>query len=217
MPKAVLSDLDGTIIDSEKLLYRGWDVMVAKAGHDFSTFPYATIVGKPDLVAAQAIIDHYGLDAEAAAFYGAFDRAVMAMMPAELVLRPGAYYALHLIDRLKSPLALVTSSPSHYATLALRLMGIEDLFKAIVTCDHPELKRRKPFPDPYLLGAKLLGVDPKDCRVLEDSPSGARSGKEAGCYVIGYPHEHSPVQGLIDAGVDLIVDSLMEITPELLA
>jgi sugar-phosphatase len=75
----------------------------------------------------------------------------------------------------------------------------------IVTGD--QVKRGKPDPEPYRRGAELLGVQPHDCLVFEDAPSGVRAGVAAGCRVLGVLGTHS-AEELSEAGANWIVSSL---------
>jgi HAD superfamily hydrolase (TIGR01509 family) len=83
------------------------------------------------------------------------------------------------------PVAVVTSSTREQAARKLRVTGLAARFAVVVTCD--DVARTKPAPDPYLAGAALLGVDPAQCLVFEDSETGARAGTAAGCFVVQVP------------------------------
>jgi beta-phosphoglucomutase-like phosphatase (HAD superfamily) len=85
-----------------------------------------------------------------------------------------------------------------------------EVFITSVAGDEGE--RTKPFPDPYLLAASRLGVDPRHCVVLEDSHTGVTSGLASGALVIGVPSlvPIEPAEGLV------VVDTLVGLTPEIL-
>jgi HAD superfamily hydrolase (TIGR01509 family) len=200
---AVLSDLDGTLVDTEQILYRAWTALAARAGADFSTFDYARIIGKPDLDCCMIVSDHFGLGKEPVLWFEEFKDIVYEMMDRDLAPRPGAHAVLTAFGLHRVPVALVTSAVREHAERALGKFGLLGLFRAMVTADTPGLTARKPDPAPYLLGAKLLGVDPKRCIAFEDSPTGVRSARAAGCFVFGTPHEHSPAVNLHEAHVVL--------------
>lgn len=84
---------------------------------------------------------------------------------------------------------VATSGASTYCHGALKRVGV-DLPPVVITADHPELKRGKPHPDPFLLAASKMGYDAKDCLVLEDSPSGIRAGVASGAAVIAIATSH---------------------------
>lgn len=210
---AALFDLDGTVVDTEQVLYRGWAALVARAGADFSTFDYSLIIGKPDLVCCQIVSDHFRLGKDAAPWFQEYKQITYEMMDRDLSLRPGAHAVLTTFGLHRVPTALVTSAVREHAEKALGKFALAGLFRAMVTADTPGLAARKPDPAPYLMAASLLGVDPKRCIAFEDSPTGVRSARAAGCFVFGTPHEHSPAAHLGEAHV--VLGSLWDFRPDL--
>jgi HAD superfamily hydrolase (TIGR01509 family) len=97
-------------------------------------------------------------------------------------LRPGARAVLAAIAL---PKAIVTSSTRAEAALKLRLTGLDALVDTVVALE--DVAAPKPAPDPYLLAARLLGVDPARCLVFEDSETGAEAAWHAGCTVVHVP------------------------------
>jgi sugar-phosphatase len=83
---------------------------------------------------------------------------------------------------------VVTSATERLARVRLADGGVP-VPEKIITADH--VTSGKPHPEPYLAGARLLGIDPRDCVVFEDSASGTKSGRAAGCTVIGTTFSHS--------------------------
>lgn len=77
---------------------------------------------------------------------------------------------------------VATSGATTYCHGALKRVGIE-LPPVVVTADHKELKRGKPFPDPFILAAEKMGYDVNRCLVVEDSPSGIKAGIASGAKV----------------------------------
>lgn len=201
---AALFDMDGTLVDTERLLYRGWREIVARRGGDFTTFDYARIIGRPDLDCCRIVIEHFGLGEDPALWREEYKQIVYAMMDrGELALRPYAETILIALSVARMPLALVTSGSREHAERSLGPYRLLGLFRAIVTADTPGLAARKPDPAPYLLAAKLLGVDPARCVAFEDSSSGVKAARAAGCFVFAAPHEHSPAANLGEAHVVL--------------
>jgi sugar-phosphatase len=101
--------------------------------------------------------------------------------------------------------AVVTSATHRLALSRLRAGGIPTP-ERLVTAD--QVAQGKPFPEPYLAGAKLLGLPPSDCLVIEDSPSGATAGHAAGCRVLATLFSH-PIDTL--SAADWIVRSLDDV------
>ncbi|MEY4744810.1 MAG: hypothetical protein RL272_755 [Candidatus Parcubacteria bacterium] len=209
---AALFDLDGTLVDTERVLYDAWTELVARAGADFRTFDYARIIGKPDLDCCRIVSEHFGLAREPSLWYDEYRVIAYGIMDRGLDLRPGAREILDVLDALGIPMALVTSAVREHAEKALGKFGLAGRFRAYVTADTVGLVARKPDPAPYRLAAALLDVAPSRCVAFEDSPSGVRSARAAGCAVFAVPHAHSPAENLRDAHVILV--SLADFRPE---
>jgi len=96
----------------------------------------------------------------------------------------GAVEAVRGLRAAGVPQALVTSSPRRVAEISLAELG-RDAFDAVVTAE--DVAQRKPDPEPFLLGARLLGVSPQESWAVEDSPSGALAAERAGCRVLLAP------------------------------
>ena len=97
---------------------------------------------------------------------------------------PGARRLLEETSAAGVPRALVSSSLRVVVDAVLDAIGREHL---PVTVSGDDVARTKPYPDPYLLAARTLGVDPADCVALEDSATGAASARAAGCYTVAVP------------------------------
>jgi sugar-phosphatase len=106
--------------------------------------------------------------------------------------------------------AVVTSATRALAEVRLRAAGLP-IPRHLVTAS--ELLRGKPFPDPYLKGAEVLGMAPADCVVAEDAASGILSGKAAGAGVLGL-RTTSTDEELLTAGADWIADDLSALSLE---
>jgi beta-phosphoglucomutase-like phosphatase (HAD superfamily) len=91
-------------------------------------------------------------------------------------------------------------------------MGVADLFK--VTVSSEEVDRGKPAPDVYLEAARLLGVGPEKLAAIEDSANGIRAAKAAGMRVVAIPNPHFPPPDDVLAQTDLVLESLAELTPD---
>ena len=197
-----LFDLDGTLTESEKLLYKAWVELARRYGCDFSTFDYADIIGRPDLDCCRIVSDRFGLGKDPQRFHEEY-KVILRVLDDELTMRPGADALLEHLKGLDVPMALVTSADAELAWFALNRFGFGKYFTAVVTAETEGLAARKPDPSPYLLGARLLGVDPSRCIAFEDSPAGVKAARGAGCFVFGCPHEHSPAALLGEAHVSL--------------
>ena len=185
-PAALLVDMDGTLLDSEKVWDVALDDLAAWLGGRLSPAARVAMIGS-NLVHSVALVhDDLGVDADPEASAGyLLDRAEV-LFRSDLVWKPGAYELLVEATAAGLPTALVTSTVRRLTEIALDTMGRE-LFTVSVCGD--EVVRPKPAPDPYLRAADLLDVPVRDCVAIEDSPTGVASAEAAGCAVIAVPSE----------------------------
>ncbi|WP_269756641.1 HAD family hydrolase [Amycolatopsis aidingensis] len=190
LPAAVLWDMDGTLVDSEKL----WDVAlyetVERLGGTLTDEQRASLVGSNMDSTARYLLELAGRERTAGAIaeLGEWIRQRTATLFAdELPWRPGARDALVAVRAAGIPAALVTSTERALTELALHTIGRE--FFDTIVCGDEVGGRNKPHPAPYLLAAERLGVDPARCVAVEDSPPGAESAVAAGCAVLVVPND----------------------------
>jgi mannitol-1-/sugar-/sorbitol-6-phosphatase len=179
--RAVLSDLDGVLVDSESSTRRGWRAWAARHGLDGDAV-LAGIQGRSTAEAVAAIAPHLDAAAEGVAL-----DAAQAADTAGVVALPGARELLDGTAGL--PVAIVTSCSEPLARARLAAAGLPAP-DALVTAD--QLERGKPAPDGYLLAARRLGEPPEHCVVVEDSPTGVRAGRAAGAPVVALLTTHPP-------------------------
>ena len=129
------------------------------------------------------------------------------LIATELQLRDGVRELLIQLSDRGLPCALVTSGDRWYIDSVFKRFDLMQFFAGMITVD--DVNGHKPLPDPYLAGAKLLGVPPKTCLAVEDSTAGVVSAKAAGMYCIAAPSEMT-----IDADLsaaDMRVESFQEL------
>jgi HAD superfamily hydrolase (TIGR01509 family) len=189
-PEAVLWDMDGTLIDSEKL----WDVSLADlAGHlggVLTEAARASMVGANVATTIRILFETLDLEPDAEAMGKAgrwLTERTGELFRDELRWRPGAREALASVRAAGVPMALVTSTQRVLTEVALDTIGRESF--AVTVCGDEVDGKNKPHPEPYLKAARLLGAVPQRCVAIEDSPTGMRSAVEAGCRVIVVPCE----------------------------
>jgi HAD superfamily hydrolase (TIGR01509 family) len=196
-PAAVLWDLDGTLLDSEKL----WDIplyeLTEKLGGELSLETRQAMVGTNVMVTMRLIYTEAGIPdpspdqlADGAAW---IDRRMAEVFRQELPWRPGAADALAAVHAAGLPMALVTSTERGLADIALETIG-RSLFRVTICGDEVD-GLNKPHPEPYLKAARLLGVSPTSSVAIEDSPTGVTSAVAAGCTVLVVPCEVPVEQG----------------------
>jgi HAD superfamily hydrolase (TIGR01509 family) len=187
--KAVLWDMDGTLVDSEKL----WDVSLAalydKLGGELTPDARAAMVGSVAENTMRIVYTDLGLDLDPDAM--AESSRWLNDYTADLFEGglPWCEGAAQLLDGLLAegtPMALVTNTARALTERALNSIG-RHYFLATVCGD--EVVSGKPAPDPYLRAAELLGLAPEDCLAVEDSVTGAAAAESAGCPVLVVPND----------------------------
>ncbi|CAE6404609.1 unnamed protein product [Rhizoctonia solani] len=123
-----------------------------------------------------------------------------------IIYLPGSKEILGVVQFPGAKWAICTSATRTYATAALKTVELP-LPAAFVTAG--DVSKGKPWPEPYLIGAAECGVDPSECIVFEDAPSGIRSGKAAGSKVIALLTSHTR-EAVELAGPDVVVENLSQ-------
>jgi sugar-phosphatase len=199
---AVLFDMDGVLVDSTPAVARVWTGWALEHG----LVPDEVVRqahGRPSLATIIELLPHGDHEAE----NREVERREIEDI-ADVLALPGALSLLQAIPQQRW--AVVTSATRALAEVRLRAAGLP-IPRHLVTAS--DLQRGKPFPDPYLKGAEVLGMAPVECVVAEDAASGIRSGKAAGTRVLGL-RTTSTDQELLTAGADWIADDLSALSLE---
>ena len=195
---AILSDLDGVLVDSGDAVERVWREWAADRGVDPEAVARASH-GVPARGVLERVAPHLATDEE-------IERidALHAATGGQAL--PGA--AELLGETPTGRLAVVTSCSPPLAAARLRSSALPTP-PVLITSDMTP--RGKPFPDPYLAGAVALGADPADCLVIEDAPAGVDAARAAGMAVWTVTTTHSAGE----LAADLVFDDLREIVARL--
>ncbi|TCO28139.1 HAD superfamily hydrolase (TIGR01509 family) [Kribbella steppae] len=209
--QAVLWDMDGTLVDSEKVWAEVQIELLASLGVTWTLDDCMLLVGSDlrDAVKVwMARIPDGVITGEELAdrMFG----AVVDALRREVEFRPGAVELLQALRKAEVPCALVSASYRVMIDAVLTHLP-PDPFDVIVAGD--EVTHGKPHPEPYLTAAAKLGVDPTQCVVIEDSNTGTDAGTAAGAYVVAVPQWVT----IPEAPRRLVVDSLEPLTPESLS
>ncbi len=181
----MLWDMDGTLIDSEPLWLETELEMLARYGIELAPEVRERLVGS-GLRAAAGLFQGLGVPLSVDEIIAEWTEGVIAgLSETGPVWRPGAIELLASLGEAGIPSGLVTMAVRPIADAVVGLLP-EGSFAGIVAGD--EVAREKPDPDPYLRGARLLGVGIADCLALEDSPTGLRAAHASGAVAIGIPH-----------------------------
>jgi mannitol-1-/sugar-/sorbitol-6-phosphatase len=193
----VLFDMDGVLVDSTPAVARVWSIWAQKHGFDAEAI-VKLAHGRPSLATIEELLPqashevHVAEDREV-------ERAEIEDL-ADVIALPGVKLLLSNLPA--SRVAMVTSATRALAEVRVAAAGLPAM-RYMVTAS--EITRGKPDPEPYLQGAKCLGIAAAKCIVVEDAPAGVRSGKAAGARVIALRTTTSDEE-LLAAGADWIVE-----------
>lgn len=191
--RGILFDLDGVLIDSTPCVTRVWRTWAAEHGLD-SDYVVHVAHGRRSIETIQKVAPSLNAEEE--------NREVerRELNDTEgIVVFPGARELLRSLP--PTAWTIVTSGTRALATKRMQVAGLP-VPKDFVSAD--EVTLGKPHPEPYLKGAACLGVDPPDCLVMEDAPSGIRAAHAAGMKVLAVPttyarQELGEADGVLDA------------------
>ena len=206
--KAVIFDCDGVLVDSEYFHYLSWQLAMQKYGHDLTLDEYCFYVGESGVEVARLIAAKMGIDCADELLMD--KRVHYRRLQAQGI--PSIQSTVDFVrllakekSRLGFSLGVASAAKKEEVLLHLRHHGIEECFD-IVLSGQDDLKQyhdpegvNKPKPYIYLHTAKMLGVSPEQCIVIEDSYSGVCAGVGAGCITIAVPTEFTLKQDLSHA------------------
>lgn len=203
--KGLLFDLDGTLVDSIPCVTRAWSKWAESKGLD-PDYVMSRIHGRP---AIDSIAELMNAPATSDVVKAEFDylEHYEATNTEGTVALAGAVELLNGLDELNIPWAIVTSGTLPVATARIKAANLPKP-KVLIT---PEvLSQGKPHPEPYLRGAKELGLEAKDCVCFEDAVAGLNSGIAAGCMTVAVlshakKEELPKADGYVDSPMDVVV------------
>jgi HAD superfamily hydrolase (TIGR01509 family) len=183
-PAAVVCDMDGLLVDSERMERRVWQRVAQELDIDLSDERFATFVGHSG-DRNDALLRHYFGEAfDVPRFRAMCHRGMHDLVEREgVTLRPGAREWLAFVSALDIPLGLATSSGP--AAVRERLGDLLHVFAAVAT--RADVEHGKPHPDLYLEAARRLGIAPETGIAVEDSPAGTQAALAAGMRVVVVP------------------------------
>ena len=189
---AIIFDMDGVLIDSEPLHAQAWEALFAELGlartHGMI---YRDYIGIADSVFLRDFLaKHHRPEPPAELHY----RKLQHLYRLIRQHRPIDPQLPHLIPALarRYPLAVASSSNQEVINVVLAVAGLTQYFK--VTVGGDAVQQHKPDPEVYLTAARNLGLPPRDCCAIEDSPTGIAAAKAAGLTVIGLTTSQTATQ-----------------------
>ncbi|WP_405587542.1 HAD family hydrolase [Streptomyces sp. NBC_01190] len=183
-PAAVLFDMDGTLVDTERLWWQAAAEVADGLGHRLGDADLPDVLGRPIGHTAAHLRRVTSTDRTAAQVGAALEDAFGGRITAHVHPRPGVLRLLAELRDARIPTAVVSASPRRIVDLVLQALGPQWFAVTVAAEDTPVTK---PAPDPYLAAAAKLGAEPARCVAVEDSPIGVASARAAGCPVLAVP------------------------------
>ena len=208
MLKAVIFDVDGTLLDTERIYMQAWKDAAAELGYVMTDELLHKTRAVDAKVAARIFEEEIGNG-----FSYAETRPIRVRIAEEIIerespiLMPGVLEQLEYLKSKGVRLAVASSTNTKTTKEHLALSGILEYFEVVVGGDM--IEKGKPNPDIFLKAAQLLGEAPEDCIVVEDSPAGIRAGNAAGMKAVLVPDQAAITQEIIDLS-DAVLESLLE-------
>jgi len=197
--EAILFDLDGVLIDSTSCITRHWEAWARRHGLDIHAI-LRVAHGMRTIETIRAVAPRLDAEQETLRF-----NAIEVADTEGVVAIEGAREVLGALP--EGAWAIVTSGSRDLAQARLARVNLP-LPRALVCGD--DVREGKPAPEPYLTGARRLGVAPDACLVIEDAPAGVAAGKRAGMRVIGIAATY-PRETLMEKGADVVVERLRDV------
>jgi len=211
--KAVLLDLDGVIVFTDKYHYLGWKRLADEQGWEFDETINHKCRGVSRMASLQVILDHNNVNLPEAEKIVLADRKNVYYI--ELLeqiggddLYPGAVEFLKALKAGDVKLALCSASKN--AVMVLERLGLADFFDAVVT--GYDITKTKPDPEIFLLAAERLNVPPQHCLVFEDAASGVEAAHRGGmkCIGVGTPDRLPEALETMVGYDEIDVDAMLE-------
>ena len=209
LPKAVIFDMDGLLLDSERLHQVCFETSMREMGFEPDLKIYRRCVGATGRQSSLILSKSYGSEFPVNQVKSRWSQLYRRMIQeGHLKLKPGAREVLEYLGMRGFLRALATSTSRELAEKKLSMLGLLECFDFSVTGD--DVSQGKPNPEPYVKASAGLNVDAVVCWALEDSENGVRSAVGAGCQVIQIPDLIQPSEELRLLG-HLVVESLDDV------
>ena len=189
--EAILFDMDGLVLDTEKLYTRFWQEAANALGYPMTKEQALGMRSLNRGAGLAKMQSYFGETVDYDAIRGKRIEMMDAFVEKEgVTLKPGIHELLAYLKEKGIKTAIATSSPLERTILYLSSVGLEKSFDELVSGYMVE--KGKPEPDIYLYAAGKLGVEPSNCMVLEDSPAGILAAHRAGCMPVMIPDQDEP-------------------------
>ena len=209
--KAILWDLDGTLVDTEALSEIALHKLLSELGVKFDPNDRAQLIGRTMKMNYDFRNEKYGIPIEYPEFFERKMAIYMAMLddlPPRFPSAPALIKRIHECNHIKQ--AIVSNGEGQAVRKSAMIYG-HDKFEFILSID--ETVDGKPAPTPYLMGSKKIGVPIENCLVVEDTPTGLKAALSAGAQTIIAPSDHRAFDKNLELykQADLLIDNLEKV------
>lgn len=206
MIRAVIFDMDGTMVNTEDLWKEVNSELAEKYGVIFEVNLRTKMMGRKEEDALKIFRDFYELSVSVNELLLARKQLLFEKID-KVAINPGLIELIGLLEKLNIKKAIATSTYKDFAYAVIKAINVGENFPVVITGDT--VVKGKPSPDIFIKAANTLGVEPQNCLVLEDAQNGVEAGYNAGMKVLAIPHEHSLNQDFSKA--NKVLNSLKEI------
>jgi HAD superfamily hydrolase (TIGR01509 family) len=186
--RAIVFDMDGLMIDSEKIYWAVGRQIAREFGKEVKDETLGRMMGRSPLDSVKLFARETGIDMDPKLLHEMREARVLQALKAGVDPMPGLMEILKKFKPLYK-LGIATSAPRYMVDVILGGLKIAHCFDAIQTSD--DVTHGKPDPEIYLKAFARLGVSPSDAVVLEDSSNGTQAGKRSGAYTIAVPSPYT--------------------------
>ncbi len=205
MIKALIFEMDGLMIDSERLYFQAEEDMSKKFGVQLREKTLWKMMGTKPIEGLAIFVKDLQLPISAQEALDMRNKVMRKKLQTELEPMPGLFHILETFSN-RFKLAVCTGAQEEFLNIVVDSLKIRNKFDVLQSSDG--IAKGKPEPEIYLKTCKKLRVNPQDCFVLEDSANGVTAGKKAGCTVIAIPSEYTQSQDFTSA--DFVASDLRE-------
>jgi HAD superfamily hydrolase (TIGR01509 family) len=203
---AVVFDLDGLMFNTEALYQQVGTELLARRGKRFDAELLDRIMGRPNAVALQIMIDWHGLSDTVSILADESEQIFAGILNEQLECMPGLLALMSALESAGIPKAIATSSRRRFVQNVLGRFDFAPRFKFILTSE--DVVDGKPHPEIYQAAAARFGLPPRQVMVLEDSENGCRAAVAAGAFTVAVPSGHSHRHDF--TGAEFIADTLAD-------
>jgi HAD superfamily hydrolase (TIGR01509 family) len=202
--QAVVFDMDGLLVDTEQVVFSAMRAAAEGLGTEMPFDLFKRLVGLPAHASNAIVCEHFGEAFDLMAWRERVSHHFDEIAGAGVALKVGVVELLDELDALGLPRAIATSSTRGAVEHSLGPHGLIDRFGAVVSRELQT--RHKPDPEPFLLAAGALGIDPALCLALEDSHNGVRAAAAAGMMTVMVPDLLDPTDEMRDLALHIATD-----------